>query len=73
LAARLNLSTRSMNQIRKKEVIPDDTISVIWVAEGAHVFQTSLSEFEQKVEEAKKKENLRTGYLGFMHGKRYAR
>jgi len=63
----------AMNQIRRKEVVPDDTIPVIWVARGEHVFSTPLSEFEQKVKEAKEKEDLRASYLGSMHKKRYAR
>jgi len=62
-----------MNQITRKEVVSDENISVIWVARGKHVFSTPLSEFEQKVKEAKEKENLRSGYLGSMTGKRYAR
>jgi len=62
-----------MYHVTKKEVIPDENISVIWVAQGAHVFLTPLSEFEQKVKEAKEKEKLRIGYLGSMYGKRYAR
>lgn len=62
-----------MDQISKKKVIPDENISVIWVSRGVHVFATPLREFEQKVKEAKEKENLRYGYLGSMHGKRYAR
>jgi len=62
-----------MSQIRRKEVIPDDTVPIIWAARGEHVYETPLSEFEQKVREAKDKEELRYGYLGSMHGKRYAR
>lgn len=62
-----------MNQITRKEVIPDENIPVIWAAQGAHVYLTPLSEFEQKVEEAREKESLRSGYLSSMHGKRYAR
>ena len=62
-----------MNQITRKEVVSDENIPVIWASKGAHVFSTPLSEFEQKVREAKDKEELRYGYLGSMHGKRYAR
>lgn len=62
-----------MSQIRIKEIIPDDAIPVVWAARGENVFETPLSEFEQKVREAKDKEELRYGYLGSMHGKRYAR
>jgi len=62
-----------MNQIRKKAVIPNENVPVIWAAQGEHVSQTSLSEFEQKIEEAKEKEGLRSGYLSSMQGKRYAR
>jgi len=62
-----------MNQIRKKEVIPDDAIPVIWAARGEQVYQTPLSNFEQRVKEAKEKEELRIGLLGYMNGKRYAR
>jgi len=62
-----------MTQIRRKEVIPANTIPVIWVARGERVYETPLSEFEKKVKEARDKEELRSGYLGFMNGKRYAR
>lgn len=62
-----------MKQITRKEVVPDENIPVIWVAKGEHVYLTPLSEFEQKIEEAKQKGELRSGYLSSMHGKRYAR
>lgn len=62
-----------MSRIAKKKVVSDENIPVIWAAQGEHVYLTLLSEFEQKVEEAKEKEGLRSGYLSSMKGKRYAR
>jgi len=66
-------TVEEMSQIRRKEVIPDDAIPVVWAARGEHVYSTPLSEFEEKVREAKEKEESRYGYLGYMQGKRYAR
>ena len=61
-----------MSQIRRKEAIPSDAIPVIWAARGEHVYETSLSEFEQIVKEAKEKEEFWIGCLSSMNGKRYA-
>ena len=62
-----------MKQMKRKEVIPDDAVAVIWAASGEYVYETPLSEFEQKVKEAKEKEIAWIGRLTSMNGKRYAR
>ena len=47
------------NLVTKAQKVPMENVPVFWAAQGEHVFETPIEDFEKAVQEAKSKEESR--------------